>query len=47
VKDEKDGWKIHELDSITENNLGIFGFHNRTPRIEKFIKVTREVEKAP
>ena len=47
VKDEKDGWKIHELDSSTENNLGIFGFHKGKPRVEKFIKVTREADKAP
>ena len=44
-KDDK-GWKIYELDSSTENNLGIFGFHKGKPRIEKFIKVTREAEKA-
>ena len=47
VKDEKNGWKIHELDSITENNLEIFGFHKGHPRIKKFIRVTREAEKAP
>ena len=46
IKEEKDGWKIHELDSSTENNLGIFGFHKGKPRIEKFIKVTRETKKA-
>ena len=46
VKEEGDGWKIHELDSITENNLRIFGFHKGRPRIEKFMKVTRETEKA-
>ena len=46
VKEEKDGWKIHELDSSTENNLGIFGFHKGKPRIEQFIRVTREGEKA-
>ena len=44
IKDDK-GWKIYELDSSTENNLGIFGFHKGKPRIEKFIKVTREAEK--
>ncbi len=44
IKDDK-GWKIHELDSSTENNLGIFGFHKGKPRIEKFTKVTREAEK--
>jgi hypothetical protein len=47
IKEEKDGWKIHELDSSTENNLGIFGFHKGKPRVEKFIKVTRETDKAP
>ena len=47
VKDDKDGWKIHELDTSTENNLGIFGFHKGKPRIEKFIKLTREADKAP
>ena len=45
IKDDKDGWKIHELDSITQNNLGIFGFHKGKPRIEKFIKTTREADK--
>ena len=45
MKDDKDGWKIHELDSITENNLGIFGFHKGKPRIEKFTKTTREADK--
>ena len=44
IKDDK-GWKIYELDSITENNLGVFGFHKGKPRIEKFIKVTREAKK--
>ena len=47
VKDEKNGWKIHELDSITENNLVIFGFHKGHPRIKKFTRVAREAEKAP
>ena len=46
VKEEKDGWKIHELDSSTENNLGIFGFHKGKPRVEKFIRVTKEADKA-
>jgi hypothetical protein len=45
VKEEKDGWKIHELDSITENNLRIFGFHIGHPRIKRFIRVTKEAEK--
>lgn len=45
LKDDK-GWKIYELDSSTENNLGIFGFHKGKPRIQKFIKLTREADKA-
>ena len=45
VKDDK-GWKIHELDSSTENNLGIFGFHKGKPRIQEFMRVTREKDKA-
>ena len=45
IKDAK-GWKIHELDSVTENNLGIFGFHKGKPRLEKFKAVTRNVEKS-
>ena len=47
LKTEKDGWKIHELDSITENNLFLFGFHRGHPRIEQFIRVTTDTEKAP
>ena len=35
MKDAKDGWKIHELDSITENNLGIFGFHKGKARLKE------------
>ena len=35
VKEAKDGWKIHELDSSTENNLGIFGFHKGKPRLKE------------
>ena len=35
TKEEKDGWKIHELDSSTENNLGIFGFHKGKPRLKE------------
>lgn len=35
VKDKKDGWKIHELDSIHENNLPIFGFHKGHPRLKE------------
>ena len=46
VKNEKDGWQIHELDSVTENNLRIFGFHTGHPRIKQFIRVTRDIEKA-
>ena len=44
VKEEMDGWKIHELDSITENNLVIFGFHKGEPRLEKFMEVITETE---
>ena len=47
VKDEKDGWKIHELDSITESNLGIFGFHKGNPRLKKFITLTKEEYRVP
>ena len=46
VKEEKDGWQIHELDSVNENNLRIFGFHTGHPRIKEFIRVTKESEKA-
>ena len=35
MKEEKDGWKIHELDSSTENNLGLFGFHKGKPRLKE------------
>ena len=45
IKDDK-GWKIYELDSSTENNLGIFGFHKGKPRIQEFMRVTREKDKA-
>ena len=49
LKDPEDGWKIHELDSVTENNLGIFGFHKGKPRLKKdegnFF--TTEKDKAP
>ena len=47
VKEEKDGWKIHELDSITENNLEIFGFHKGNPRLKKFITLTKETYRVP
>lgn len=44
----KDGWKIHQLDSITENNLGIFGFHKGKPRLQDEKKFfTAEKDKAP
>ena len=46
LKDEKDSWKVPELDSSAENNLDISSFHKGKPRIEKCIKVTRETEKA-
>ena len=37
VKDAKKGWLIQELDSITQNNLQIFGLDETAkPRIEKF-----------
>ena len=45
VKDEEDGWKIHELDSINEGNLKVFGFHKGKPRIKQFIKITQYAEK--
>lgn len=35
MKDDKGMWKIHELDSSTENNLGIFGFHKGKPRLKE------------
>ena len=47
VKDEKNGWKIHELDSISENNLEIFGFHKGNPRLKKFITLTKETYRVP
>ena len=48
LKDAKDGWKIHELDSITENNLGIFGFHKGKPRLkDEGNFFTTEADKAP
>ena len=47
VKDEKNEWKIHELDSITESNLGIFGFHKGKPRLKKFITLTKEEYSVP
>ena len=43
VKEEQDGWQIHELDSITENNLILFGSDQGEPRLKKFKAVT-EVE---
>lgn len=48
VKDAKDGWKIHELDSSTENNLGIFGFHKGKPRLKEAGSFfSTEADKAP
>lgn len=48
VKNKKDGWKIHELDSITENNLGIFGFHKGHPRLKEAGRFfTTDADKAP
>ncbi|MCY3739643.1 MAG: cohesin domain-containing protein [Candidatus Poribacteria bacterium] len=48
LKDPEDGWKIHELDSVTENNLGIFGFHKGNPRLkDKGNFFTTEKDKAP
>ena len=46
IKEEKDGWKIHELDSVTENNLEIFGLYEGTPRLERFLKIITEAEAA-
>ncbi len=48
VKDDKDGWQIHQIDSITENNLGIFGFHKGKPRlIEDGDFFSSDADKAP
>ena len=48
MKEEKDGWKIHELDSSTENNLGIFGFHKGKPRLKEAGRFfTTAADKAP
>ena len=48
VKEAKDGWKIHELDSSTENNLGIFGFHKGKPRLKEAGRFfTTDADKAP
>ena len=48
MKEEKDGWKIHELDSSTENNLGIFGFHKGKPRLKEAGRFfTTDAAKAP
>ena len=44
----KDGWKIHELDSSTENNLGIFGFHKGKPRLKEAGRFfSTDADKAP
>ena len=48
MKDSKDGWKIHELDSITENNLGIFGLHKGKARLaDEGNFFTTDKDKAP
>ena len=48
MKEAKDGWKIHELDSSTENNLGIFGFHKGKPRLKEAGRFfTTDADKAP
>ena len=48
MKDSKDGWKIHELDSITENNLGIFGLYKGKARLkDEGNFFTTEEDKAP
>ncbi len=48
LKDPKDGWQIHELDSITENNLGIFGFHKGKARLsDEGNFFTSDKDKAP
>ena len=48
MKDPKDGWKIHELDSITENNLGIFGLRKGKARLkDEGNFFTTEADKAP
>ena len=45
---KKDGWKIHELESSTENNLGIFGFHKGNPRLKAAGRVfTRAADRVP
>ena len=48
VKEAKDGWKIHELDSITENNLVLFGFHRGHPRLKEAGRFfSTDADKAP
>ena len=48
MKEAKDGWKIHELDSSTENNLGIFGFHKGKPRLKEAGRFfTTDADKVP
>ena len=48
VKDSKDGWRIHELDSITQNNLGIFGLRDGKARLkDEGNFFTTEADKAP
>ena len=48
MKEAKDGWKIHEMDSSTENNLGIFGFHKGKPRLKEAGRFfSTDADKAP
>ena len=48
VKEAKDGWKIHELDSCTENNLVLFGFHEGEPRLKEAGRFfTTDADKVP
>ena len=47
MKDSKDGWKIHELDSITQNNLGIFGLKKKARLKDEGNFFTTEADKAP
>ena len=47
MKHPKDGWKIHELDSITQNNLGIFGLQKKARLKDEGNFFTTEADKAP
>ena len=47
MKDSKDGWKIHELDSITQNNLGIFGLKKDARLRDEGNFFTTDKDKAP